>query len=236
MPEAAGAGPQELIDTARRLWVSAFRGVLSTQSASHPGYPFGSVAPYCPDRDGLPLLLLSHLAQHSKNLTADPRCGLLLTESGAEDVQQQTRLSVMADCEPVTAEQEAAAERYFRCFPQARPYFEQLNFSFFRLHPRALHLNAGFASARWLGPERVVMHNPFDPDVETRLIGEVCSRQAELRTLFGGAMDDADIAVAGIDGGGMDLRLGERLRRVAFPQPVSSTLQVAELIQTLTAA
>ena len=226
----------ELIDTARRLWAGAFRGVLSTHSASHPGYPFGSVAPYCLDQDGLPLLLLSHLAQHSRNLVADPRCGLLLTESGADDVQQQARLSVIADCEPLAAEQRAAAERYFRCFPQTRPYFEQLNFRFFRLRPRTLHLNAGFASARWLGPERVVTPNPFDPGTESRLIGEISARQTELRRLFGGAGDDADVAVAGIDGSGMDLRLGEWLRRVPFPGPVSSPLQVSELIPTLTAS
>ncbi len=237
MPEPRRTEAPELIDIARRLWTGAFRGAFSTHSVSHPGYPFGSVVPYCLDREGLPLLLLSHLAQHSKNLAADSRCGLLLTESGAEDVQQQARLSMMADCEPLTAEQEAATERYFRCFPQSRPYFEQLDFRFFRLRPRApLYLNAGFASARWLGPERVVTSNPFDPKTESRLIGEVSARQSALRRLFGGAMDDADVAVAGIDGRGMDLRRGEHLRRVSFPRPVSSTLQVTELIRTLAAA
>ncbi len=105
VPEPPRAEAPELIDTARRLWAGAFRGALSTHSVSHPGYPFGSVVPYCLDREGLPLLLLSHLVQHSKNLAADSRCGLLLTESGAEDVQQQARLSVIADCKPVTEEQ-----------------------------------------------------------------------------------------------------------------------------------
>ncbi len=236
VPEPRRTEATELIDTARRLWAGVFRGVLSTHSVSHPGYPFGSVVPYCLDREGLPLLLLSHLAQHSKNLAADFRCGLLLTESGAEDAQQQARLSVVADCKPVAEEQRGLVERYFRCFPQTHLYFEQLNFRFFRLCPRALYLNAGFASARWLGPERVVTSNPFDRKTESRLIGEASARQSALRRLFGGAMDDADVAVAGIDGHGMDLRRGEYLRRVAFPRSVSSTLQVTELIQTLAAA
>ncbi len=127
-------------------------------------------------------------------------------------------------------------ERYFRCFPQTKAYFQQLNFRFFRLRPQALHLNAGFSNARWLGPERVAMPNPFDPKTESHLIDEVSARQSALRRLFGGAMDDADVAVAGIDGRGMDLRRGERMRRVAFPRPASSTLQVTELIRTLAAA
>lgn len=53
-------------------------GVLSTHSQAHPGYPFGSVVPYCLDNVGFPLLLLSHLAQHTRNLMAEPRCALTL--------------------------------------------------------------------------------------------------------------------------------------------------------------
>ena len=47
--------------------------VLSTHSLEHPGYPFGSVVPYVLDQEGLPLLLLSRLPQHTKN--PDPDIG-----------------------------------------------------------------------------------------------------------------------------------------------------------------
>jgi len=234
MPDAPGTETEALLRSARNLWCGAYQGLLSTHSAAHPGYPFGSVVPYCLDREGLPLLLLSHLAQHSKNLAVDSRCGLLLSESGAGDVQQQVRLSVVADCESLDG-RPAAAERYFRRFPHTRPYFEQLNFRFFRLRPRALHLNAGFASARWLGPERAMSANPFDPETENRLISEIATHQPELRRLFADASEKDAIAVAGIDAHGMDLRQGERLRRIAFPRQLDAAAEVGGLIRVLVA-
>lgn len=69
---------ESLLARAQSLWAGRFQGVLSTHSQAHPGYPFGSVVPYCLDNVGFPLLLLSHLAQHTRNLMAEPRCALTL--------------------------------------------------------------------------------------------------------------------------------------------------------------
>ena len=33
-----------------------------------PGFPFGSVVPYCLDEQGRPLILISRIAQHTHNL------------------------------------------------------------------------------------------------------------------------------------------------------------------------
>ncbi len=72
----------------RQLWAGRFQGVISTHSRSEPGYPFGSTVPYCLDRAGRPLFLFSHLAQHAKNLEADPRCAFTLSEPVPGDIQQ----------------------------------------------------------------------------------------------------------------------------------------------------
>ncbi len=208
----------QLVEAARRLWRGSFHGMLSTHSATHPGYPFGSVLPFCLDRDGLPLLLLSHLAQHSKNLQQNPACALLLSEDGDGDVQQLARLSLVADCEPLNAPDQTEVERYFRYFPHARPYFEQLNFRFFRLRPRHFHLNAGFAAARWLGPDRVLRPREFDPDTEMRLC-EKAPQAQNLITSF--ATDESQpVSLAGLDAEGMDLCNGQRLMRLPFPSPI----------------
>jgi putative heme iron utilization protein len=61
---------------ARRLLLAAKAGVLSTLSLDVPGFPFGSVVPYCLDRGGLPLILVADIAQHTRNLLADPRASL----------------------------------------------------------------------------------------------------------------------------------------------------------------
>ncbi len=53
---------------ARELLLKEYRGVLSTHSKSMPGFPFGSVVPYCLDEQGRPLILISRIAQHTHNL------------------------------------------------------------------------------------------------------------------------------------------------------------------------
>lgn len=64
------------IRPARELLLKEYRGVLSTHSKSMPGFPFGSVVPYCLDAEGNPLILISRIAQHTHNLLKDPsaRC------------------------------------------------------------------------------------------------------------------------------------------------------------------
>ena len=77
---------------ARELLLKEYRGMLATHSKKMPGFPFGSVVPYCLDADGRPLLLISRIAQHTHNLQADGRCSLLIGERDAEDIQAAGRL------------------------------------------------------------------------------------------------------------------------------------------------
>lgn len=84
---------------ARELLLKEYRGVLSTHSKAMPGFPFGSVAPYCLDAAGRPLLLISRIAQHTQNLLQDCRCSLLVGERGAEDVQAVGRMTLLAEAQ-----------------------------------------------------------------------------------------------------------------------------------------
>jgi len=222
-------------ERARRLWTGSFRGVISTHSQAEPGYPFGSVVPFCLDAGGLPILLFSHLAQHSRNLGADARCALTLYDTKAQDVHQSTRLTCLGDCSLLPAEDRAAATRYFRYFPRARGYFEELDFRLYRLVPLRFHFNGGFATARWLGTERILAAATFDETAESDLIEHVERRHPlVLQTHFRRARTDQDpVRVAGIDPLGLDLRRGERLRRLHAPQPMASPSDLDTFLRTL---
>ena len=87
---------------ARELLLKEYRGALSTQSKAMPGFPFGSVVPYCLDEQGRPLILISRIAQHTHNLRKDPKCSLMVGERGAEDVQAVGRLTYLAEAEQLT--------------------------------------------------------------------------------------------------------------------------------------
>ena len=78
-PSVPAAAEPSYAERARTLVHVARTGALSTLSRRHPGHPFGSVMPYAPDERGRPLVLISGMAMHTRNLEADPRAGLLVT-------------------------------------------------------------------------------------------------------------------------------------------------------------
>ena len=87
-----------LASEARRFLRSTRHGILSTHSVRHAGYPFGSVAPFVPDHAGNPLILISTLAEHTRNISADHRVSLLAFE-GTDDLQANSRLTLVGEAE-----------------------------------------------------------------------------------------------------------------------------------------
>ena len=222
---------------ARQLLSGRFFGVISTVSAEMPGYPFGSVVPYCLDAAGAPVLLLSHLSQHAKNLVHEPRAALTILGDFAGDVQQAERLTAVGRIEPL-ADGGIVAERYFRYFPQSRFYFQALNFRFFGLMPERWHWNSGFATARWFGNDRILRPSPFAGEIEA---GMVARMEADYRAALGQCLVAADVApdeyadirVCGIDGEGMDIGVGERVIRIPFARQVTTAGELLELLVEL---
>ena len=213
------AATTQAAHAARSLWHGRFQGVLSTLSVEHAGHPFGSVVPYCLDGDGLPLLLLSHLAQHTRNLVADPRCSLTIAEPVAGDLQRSGRLTCIAECVPLSGDERAPGARYLRYYPSGVAYFEALNFRFYRLRPLRFHFNGGFATARWLSPPRVVSASPFSEREELQLLGEIEASLGELLERLLPASDatrDEPVCAVGLDATGLDLRRGDRLAHTPF--------------------
>jgi putative heme iron utilization protein len=235
MTQATGDG----FEPVRQLWAGRFQGVISTQSHAEPGYPFGSLVPYCLDRAGRPVFLFSHLAQHAKNLAADPRCSLTLAEPVPGDVQQGQRLTCIGECTPLDPSEAKSLGRYLRYFPEGRMYAEQLNFRPYRLEPRRFHYNGGFAAARWLGRERVLRANPLDEETEASLAAALSRDQGPRLAALLPAPEGADASpstprrVAGIDPWGLDLGCGDRLRRVPFPRAMTDAQAIAAYVSGL---
>ena len=130
-------------------------GILSTAHAQFAGWPFGSIAPYAVGPDGDPVLYLSEIAEHSRNLVADPRASLLVQDAGAHsNPQAGARVTLVARAYlPEGAEREAASEAYFARFPEARAYAAAHGFA-----PRVLKVERvrwilGFGTMGWLRRE-----------------------------------------------------------------------------------
>jgi len=143
------------VRAARALLAAESVGVLSTISVHRPGFPYGSVTPYALSAQGAPLLLLSRLAAHTKNLLADSRASLFVGDrSAAEDPQAGARISLLGRVAPLPTADATAVEdarsRYLAIWPRAADYLALGDFSFWRLEVEEARLIAGFGEIRWL--------------------------------------------------------------------------------------
>lgn len=72
---------------------------LATQSLQMPGYPYATLVPNVLDEQHQPILLISALAEHTKNLLADPKVSISVAETGTANLQDGQRLTLVGDAE-----------------------------------------------------------------------------------------------------------------------------------------
>ena len=204
---------------ARELLLQQSFGVLSTISLDVPGYPFGSVTPYCVDDQCRPVIYISQIAQHTKNIIADLRVSLTVVENngGSDDVQARGRVTCIANAQPIGQGGAHAQKRYFRYFPSARQYDQTHAFAFFRLELVRIRFIGGFGQISWVDPEEFMAKNPFSAAEESQIIRHMNSDHSDALCHFCGG---GPAAMVGIDADGFDLlRAGKKLR-FTFANPI----------------
>jgi len=138
----------------RELLERERQGVLATLAARRGGWPFASVTPFATDGNGEPLLLLSELAEHTRNLRADPRASLLVQDSRAlEDPQAGARVTLLGTLETIDAE--TAKERYLERHPRAAEFAGLGDFNVWVLHVSEARFVNGFGDMGWLGGNKL---------------------------------------------------------------------------------
>ncbi len=113
------------------------------------GAPYVSLVLTAFDADGAPLLLLSDLAQHSRNILADNRVSLLFDGTqGLADPLTGPRLTVLGTA--VRHDDGSALERYVARQPSAAQYAGFGDFHLYRVRIDRGHFVAGFGRIRWI--------------------------------------------------------------------------------------
>jgi len=126
---------------------------LATHSVAMPGYPFATIAPFVTDEHHRPVFLISGLAEHTRNLTANPRASLLIARSlGDGEIE---RVSLMGEVHPIEAVPLLVA-RYLRYHPPAERFLRLGDFRFHRFVPQRVLTVGGFAKANWLEGDRLL--------------------------------------------------------------------------------
>jgi len=85
-----------LTQEAQQFLRSTQRGILSTHSKKYSGYPFGSVAPYVVDHQGGLIILISDIAEHTKNIVQDPKVSMVVL-ADEQDMQANARLTLLGE-------------------------------------------------------------------------------------------------------------------------------------------
>lgn len=207
---------------ARRYLRHHLYGVLSTISKKLAGYPFGSVVPCITDHAARPVILVSGLAEHTKNIGADPRVSLLVRDAGA-DPQESARLTLIGNAAPVGDERAALQARYLRYFPAAERLLALGDFSFFHIEPTMLRYVGGFGAIHWISRDSYAPPANGLAACEADIVAHMnADHVAALRDYCRHfkQRQPALVGMIGIDCDGFDLRADDEILRFDFAQPV----------------
>lgn len=229
---------------ARRLLLSEHYGILATQSAALPGYPFGSVVPYVVDLDGQLLIYISELAQHTRNLRRDPKHSLTIRDSTVQsDVQASGRLTWIADASLLPeAEQLRIRKRFFRQLPESRTYEQTHDFAFWKLILVRARFIGGFGAIHWLEAENLLQPNPFSAQEEQEAIEHMNedhqrAQRHYLSLLFGVNVEETTpVEMVALDGEGFVLHCQGNRYRGFFEEPVETMQGAREALVRLARA
>lgn len=142
---------------AQRLLREQRVGVLATRSVVMSGYPFASLTPYALDRRGRPLILISTLSEHTRNIVAGDRVSMLVYDTTDRDVHEAARLTWIGRAVRVPAEDASAWARYKARFPESERFFKAHDFRLYRIEPVRGYYIGGFGRIFWIEPSDLVV-------------------------------------------------------------------------------
>ena len=149
-----------LASEARAFLRSTRSGVLSSYSLKFAGYPFGSVMPFVLDHNCQPIVLISSIAEHTKNIIANPKVSLLVFQSdhlkSAEDLHVNGRLTLIGEAEQLDKNDADLMARYCRYLPESTGYLAMHDFQFYRINIAQARYIAGFGKMEWLTGDELV--------------------------------------------------------------------------------
>jgi putative heme iron utilization protein len=210
---------------ARRILRLADTGSLATLNPD--GSPFASLVTVATTPAGEPILLVSRLAVHTRNLDRDRRASLLLVAPGGEggDPLAGARLSI-AGSAGGPDDDPHVRRRFLARHPEAAGYAGFADFSFRRFVPTGAHLVAGFGRIVDLLPADLLTDVSGAEAMIEREEGAVSHMNedhAEAIALYATRLlgqPEGAWRMTGADPGGVDLRCGTMRARLDFPAPV----------------
>ena len=224
---------------ARSLLRRRRQGALATLMAGS-GDPYCSLVNVASYPDGSPILLISRLAVHTKNILADPRVSLMLDERAEGDPLEGSRIMLAGRAEQAAgSELEILRRRYLSAHPSAEAFVSFGDFSFYLVRPSGLHLVAGFGRIIDLKPEQFLTDISDAAallEAEAGAIAHMNADHREATNLYATRLlgaEPSDWRCTGCDPDGIDLQAGTTTLRLDFPQRVTGPGELRQMLVRL---
>jgi putative heme iron utilization protein len=215
------------------------QGALATLMPGS-GDPYCSLVNIASHPDGSPILLLSRLAVHTKNILADSRVSLMLDERAEGDPLEGARIMLAGRAGEASGEAaNILRRRYLGAHPSAEAFVEFKDFSFFRIVPSGTHLVAGFGRIVDLKPEQFLTDLSGAEGVleaEAGAVEHMNTDHREAMDLYATRLlgaETADWRCTGCDPEGMDMQAGNKTLRLDFPARVTSGTELRKMLVRL---
>jgi putative heme iron utilization protein len=224
---------------ARSLLRRSRQGALATLMAES-GDPYCSLVNVASHADGSPILLISRLALHTRNIRADHRVSLMLDERTEGDPLEGSRIMLAGRAEQAGADDlPLLRRRYLNAHPSAEALVNFSDFSFFRIRPSGAHLVAGFGRIVDLKPDQFLTDISDAGALLEAEQGAIDHMNADHRyamnlyaTKLLGA-EAADWRCTGCDPDGMDMQAGTKALRLDFPRRIVTPAALRQTLKEL---
>jgi putative heme iron utilization protein len=224
---------------ARSLLRRCRQGALATLMPGS-GDPYCSLVNVASHPDGSPILLISRLALHTRNLLGDARISLMLDERAEGDPLEGSRLMLAGRAEQAVGDDVAILRRrYLNAHPSSEVFVNFKDFSFFRIQPTGAHLVAGFGRIVDLKPEQFLTDISDAASLLEAEQGAIDHMNADHRdamnlyaTKLLGAKS-ADWRCTGCDPDGIDMQAGATVLRLEFPRRIVSPAALRQALKHL---
>ena len=227
--------PRSFSGTEARLLLRRGRTATLATLNRDGGIPYASLANVATGVDGRPLILVSALAWHTKNLEADNRASLMVAELPATgDALTGPRVSVMGRF--VKTGEDRLRRRYLAHHPEAAMYAGFGDFAIWRLEPDLVHAVAGFGRIETLPAHEVFPSAAEMETIEESAISHMNDDHSDAVRRYAterlGAPAD-DWKVSGIDPDGLMLAASGTVLRLDFPKPVFTAAALRRCLASL---
>ena len=224
---------------AKSLLRRSRQGALATLMAGS-GDPYCSLVNVASAPDGAPILLISRLAVHTRNILADHRVSLMLDERAPGDPLEGARIMLSGRAElAAPGESELLRRRYLAAHPSAEDFVSFTDFSFFRIRPAGTHLVAGFGRIVDLKPDRFLTDLSGADDLleaEESAVEHMNADHRDTMNLYATRLlgaSEADWRCTGCDPEGIDMQSGQAVARLEFPERVTSGQELRKMLVKL---